>query len=50
MGPNTLLAVLLLNQSIPFFLLFQAMLNPDYRRRPIAAAIMNHQFMTLAFR
>ncbi|WOL06317.1 hypothetical protein Cni_G15049 [Canna indica] len=26
--------------------LLQAMLNPDYRRRPIAAAVLNHRFMT----
>ncbi|XP_072956695.1 uncharacterized protein [Typha angustifolia] len=26
--------------------LLQAMLNPDYRRRPIAEAVLNHRFMT----
>ena len=25
---------------------FQAMLNPDYRKRPIAEAVLNHRFMT----
>ncbi|XP_042403297.1 uncharacterized protein LOC121992792 isoform X2 [Zingiber officinale] len=28
--------------------LLQAMLNPDYRQRPIAEAVLNHRFMTAA--
>ncbi|KAI3855672.1 hypothetical protein MKX03_030529 [Papaver bracteatum] len=28
--------------------LLQAMLNPDYRRRPVAEAVLNHQFMNAA--
>lgn len=27
--------------------LLQAMLNPDYRQRPIAEAVLNHRFMSL---
>ncbi|KAL1820030.1 hypothetical protein ACET3Z_014899 [Daucus carota] len=26
--------------------LLQAMLNPDFRKRPIAEAVINHRFMT----
>jgi hypothetical protein len=26
--------------------LLQAMLNPDYRQRPIVQAVLNHRFMT----
>jgi len=26
--------------------LLQAMLNPDYRKRPIAEAVLNHRFIT----
>ncbi|GKV05605.1 hypothetical protein SLEP1_g17597 [Rubroshorea leprosula] len=28
--------------------LLQAMLNPDFRKRPIAESVLNHQFLTAA--
>lgn len=29
-----------------YVLSVQAMLNPDYKKRPIAEAVLNHQFIT----
>lgn len=43
------LSVVVFSEMCPALVFLQAMLNRDFRQRPIAEAVLNHRFVAGAF-